>query len=174
MQFFFQPNGTGSGSGGGGASLRWVADALAPIYTFENEVEVYEFESGITQYLYTTIRVPNGYAAGSPITLRAPFYCNANTGTVLLQTLATLIRPGTDVITSTTNQRTSTNAAVSLVGSSPNTPQAVSFDVTSSTGQINGVSVAAGHLIKIRLTRGTDTATPNAKFQFSATEVTFS
>ena len=165
-----------AGGGAGGASVRWSADALAPLYLFENETELYEFEDGLDQFLYTTVRVPANYSPGTPIRIRAQFHSSGTSGTILMQTLATLVRQGTDAISSTTNQRTSTNTAVTLSGGSANVPQEVVFDLTSTTGQINGVAVQPNHLIKVRLTRNTasDTSTASSKFHFAACEPTFS
>lgn len=164
------------GSGGGGSSLRWFVDSLAPTYVVENELELYQFDDGIDQYLYTMIKVPNSYVAGSQIRMFGKFHSAGSSGTILMQTLSTLIRDGVDAVTSTTNQRTSTNSAVTLSGGTVNIPQAVTFDLTSSTGQINGVNVSANDLIKVRITRNvaTDTATDSAKFQFSSCEPSFS
>jgi hypothetical protein len=129
----------------------------------------------VSQYLYAAVRVPNSYTAGSQINLRGMFYGNATSTTVLMQTLATLIRTGTDAVSSTTNQRTSTNSAVTLA-TTANRPNAFVCDLTSSTGTINSVSVSAGDLILIRLTRdtSTDTATVDAMFPPYSSEVTFS
>ena len=80
-----------------------------------------------------------------------------------MQTVATLIRKGTDAVTSTTNQRTCTNSAVTLSAGTVNVPQELALDLTSSTGQINGVAVSPGDLIIVKLTRGTDTATSDLR-----------
>jgi hypothetical protein len=151
-------NWTSSGGGGGG-SLQWVEAALSPSPVVANNIQVYNFQAADTQYLYALIKVSQSYAPGNPIKLRMTFYSPDSSGTALVSSLATLIRPGTDAITSTTNQRTSTNAAVTLSGGTVNIPQNLILDLTSSTGQINAVSVSAGDLILVRLTRGTDTAT---------------
>jgi hypothetical protein len=145
-------------SGGGGGSLQWVEAALSPSPVVANNIQVYNFQAADTQYLYALVKVPQSYTAGSPISLLLNFYSFDTTGNVLMQSVATLIRPTVDLISSTTNQRTSTNAAVALSGSTTNKPQNLSLDLTSSTGQINSVSVAAGDLILVQLTRGTDTS----------------
>jgi hypothetical protein len=91
-----------------------------------------------------------------------------------MQTVATLIRPGTDAITSTTNQRTSTNSALNLSGGTVNIPQLIAFDLSSSIGQINGVNISSGDLIIVKLTRSAvDTATGQAKALLFASETTF-
>lgn len=160
------------GSGGGGGSLKWVEDAEAPIPTIENQFQLYLFESGLAQKLYTLIKVPTSYVAGSPITLKMSYYSPDTSNTALLQTVATLIGVGT-AVTSTANQRTSTNSAVTL-DSPADENRTVSFDLTSSTGEINSVAVAPGDLIQVQLTRGTDTSTSDIRALVYGAEVTFS
>ena len=64
-----------------------------------------------------------------------------------MQSLSTLVRSGVDAISTTTNQRTSTNAAVANI---VDTPQIATLDITDSSGQINSVAVSANDLIKVR------------------------
>ena len=153
----------------------WIEDASAPLSAFESGLRVYNFEAGITQYLYTAFRVPQSYIAGNQISLRLHFLCSSTTNNVLLQTVATLIRPGTDAISSTTNQRTSTTASVALSAGTQNIPQSISFDLTSTTGTINSVAVSAGALILIQFTRAA--ASPEAanevRVPIALAEVTF-
>lgn len=148
------------GGGGGGGTLYWVEAANSPTSNFVNNILTYDFEATLGQQLYAFMRVPNSYTPGNPISLRETFYSTDTSGNVLFQTVATLIRPGTDLISSTTNQRTSTNSAVTLSGATASKPQSVVFDLTSTTGQINSVAVSAGDLILIQLIRNvSDTAT---------------
>lgn len=162
------------GGGGGGGSLQWVEDTNAPTPLIENSQRVYAFQQVLGQALYAAIRVPSSFAAGSQINLRTLFYSPDSAGNCLIKTVATLIRTGTDAITSTANQRTSTNTTVTLAAGTVNKPQAVVCDLTSSTGTINGVAVAAGDLILVQLTRDVaDTATSDAKLPVYGTEVSF-
>lgn len=160
--------------GGGGGSLQWVEDANSPTPIVENAMQVYAFQSALAQALYALIRVPNGYVAGSPIKLRSVWYGPDSSGTALINAVATLIRPGTDLITSTTNQRTTTNAAVTQSAGTANKPQDLVLDISSSTGQINAVSVSAGDLIQVKLRRDTDTGASDLKVPVYGAEVTFS
>lgn len=169
--YMFQSSASSSGGGGGG-SLRWVEAALAPVAEIESNFLVYFYEAAITQYLYAAIKVPQSYS-GSQIKLFMPFYSPDTSNDVLLQTVSTLIRTGLDAISSTTNQRTSTNSAVTLSAGTQNEPQMVTFDLTSSSGQINSVNVSAGDTILVQLTRGTDTATSEARAMVFCSEVTF-
>lgn len=158
---FYGDNGSvlaGIGGGGGGSSLFWLENAEAPTTVIVNNMLHYDFAATMGQSLYAQITVPTSYTAGQQITLKIKFYSADTTGNALMQSVSTLIRDS-DLVTTTTNQRTSTNAAVSLSGSTQNKYQSVTLDLTSSIGQINAISLAAGHTIMVRLTRGTDTAT---------------
>lgn len=161
------------GSGGGSGSLIWVEDGLVASPQVENNMQVYLFGAGLGQELYTVIRVPQSYVAGSQVRLRLLSYSPATAGDLLLQTISTLIRPGTDNVNTSANQRTSTNAAIALSGATVDIPQAIVFDLTDATGNINSIPVAAGNLIKVRLTRGTDTSTEDARALVFGAEVTF-
>jgi hypothetical protein len=142
--------------GGGGSSLSWTEAENAPTTTLINNVLHYVFEAGLGQSLYTLVNVPSTYTAGDQVKVRIKFNSADTSGTALMQTVATLIRDS-DLVTTTTNQRTSTNSAVTLSGSTQNKNQTVEFDITSATGQINSVSISGQ--IMTRLTRGTDTST---------------
>jgi CHASE3 domain sensor protein len=166
----------GSGGGGGG-SLQWVEDDSSPEPAIDSHVRVYKFQSfatsAVTQNLYAMVKVPASYTAGSQVTMKLTAYSPDSSGTMLMQSVSTLVRTGTDVISSTTNQRTSTNAAITLGAGTVSKPQALSLDLSSSTGQINGVSISAGDLILVALKRATDTATSDVNVPVYGAEVTF-
>ncbi|TXH44796.1 MAG: hypothetical protein E6Q97_32210 [Desulfurellales bacterium] len=162
-------------SGGGGGSLFWVEGSSSPVPSVEYDNQVYNYIQGGGQDLYALVKVPSSYQAGSQVFLRGEFYSPDSSGTAFMLTQATLIRPGTDAMTTTANQRTSTNSAVTLSGGTVNIPQNVNFDLSSSIGEINGVALAAGHLIKIRLYRDTgDTSTSDVRVPVYGAECTFS
>lgn len=160
------------GGGGGSGSLNWVEAGNAPISEIENNLWVFKFQQSLAQELFTTIRVPSRFVVGRQINLKVVFYSPDASNTIALKTQATLIKPGSDAITSTTNQRTSTNAAVTLA--SANRLESTICDLTSTTGQINAVSVAGGDLILVKLYRDTDTATSDVAVLAYSSEVTFS
>lgn len=161
------------GTGGGGGSLQWIEAENAPVAVLENFIRAFAFEATLAQGLYALVKVPSSYISGSPIRLYSEFYSADAAGTALIQTLTTLIRQGVDTVSSTTNQRTSTNAAVTLSGATQNIPQGLTLDLTSTTGQVNGVNVAAGDLLLVRIQRGTDTATGEVKVPVFGAELTF-
>lgn len=163
--------GTGSGSGGGGGIvLSWEELANSPLKVIENNLATYQFEAGLAQELYTEFRVPDSYVAGTPITLKMKVYSPDTSGDILLKTQSTLLGSASEV-TSTTNQRTSTNTAITMTGSIDNIPQEVEFDLTDGSGEINATAVAAGDTIAVRLYRDTDTATSAIRALFKQHEV---
>lgn len=163
---------TGALGGGGGGSLQWIESANAPSPSVDVAFNrVYAYQAGESQSLYAIVKVPHQYG-GAQIKMYLTFYSSASSGTGLMQSIATLIRPGTDAFSSTTNQRTSTNSAVSLSGGTVNIPQQVTLDLTDSTGKINGVSVSADNYIYVKLTRGSDTATADLQVPAYGAEVT--
>lgn len=159
----------------GALSLNWVEDTDSPTPIVENSIQAYSFisASATSQKLYALIRVPSNYVAGNPINLKLTFYSTGNSSTVTLRSLSTLIRTGTDLITSTTNQRTSTNTGVTLTAGSVSIPQAVTLDLTDTTGKVNSVSVSAGDLIKIQLSRATGGSSSDVSIPVDGAEVTF-
>lgn len=160
------------GGGGGGVSVAWQEDVDAPETVVQNNMRTWAFAQTLGQALYALVKVPASYTAGQQMNLRTAFYSPDSSGNVYFKTLTTLIRAGTDAITSTTNQRTSSQGAVTLGAGTVNKPQAVVADLTSSTGQINSVSVAAGDLLLIKLYRDTsDTATSDAQLFPELSEV---
>lgn len=163
-----------SGGGGGSTYINWRELSDAPELYEDASASSYLFAAGLGQELYGTFRVPSSYVLGKPISLNILFWSADTTGTALLSSESTLIVPGTDAITSTTNQRTSTNSAVTLSGSTQNIPQTVTLDLTDTSGEINSVAVSPGDLINIRLFRGTDTSTTDLGFLFNDCEVTIS
>lgn len=165
-------NSLAGAAGGGGGSLQWIeASGNSPIADVENFNRIYKFQSGLGQLLYTTVRVPTSYVAGNQVNLKLTYYSPDSSNTGLLTCVSTLIRTGTDAITSTTNQRTSTNGAVTFA--SANRLLSLTCDLSSSTGQINSTAISAGDLILVSLTRGADSATSDIRALVYGAEVTF-
>lgn len=155
--------------------LEWRESASStPTPITEYGISVYGYAAKLGQAVVAVLQVPSTYVAGSPIKLVNRVYSADSSGTLQFQTVSTLIRSGTDAISSTTNQRTSTNSAITLAAGTVNIPQAVTYDITDTTGHINSVSVSAGDLIIINLKRGTsDTATSVARCIVLSTIPTF-
>lgn len=164
----------GGGGGGGGVVLKWFKTGgnspTADIYSLD-EVEL--FQSALAQELYTTFKVPDSYTAGNPLKIKIINTTPDTSGNVLFTAVSTLLAKNTTAFTSTTNQRTSTNVAATVSGTANAVTETV-LDITHTDGTINSVAVAAGDLIKVKLTRGTDTATSDARFHPNMYEVTLS
>lgn len=160
------------GGGGGGAGFAWRAmGGNAASQVEENGEVVNLFGAGLAQELYCSLKVPQSYSPGSQIQLYVSGYSESASNTILLQAQSTLIRPGSTAFDSTTNQRTTTNAA--LTNTVAKQLREFILDVTDSSGQINGVAVAAGDVIKVRLYRGTDTDTADVRMIPNSTDVKF-
>lgn len=141
------------GGGGGGSSLQWHVGSSdsAPDYAVYNDAFVYNFSVGFGQYLFAEYKVPESYSTGESITVHVPIGINSSTATnnVKFQITATLIRLGTDAITSTTNQAVITEQKAVL--GTADVPQKFEFIITSN-GQINSTAIDK-HLIKMKLER---------------------
>lgn len=157
------------GGGGGGGGIKWSAiSGTAPTSAEEFGEIVNYFGAGLAQELYTTVVVPQSYTPSKQIFLYVEAYSPSSSNTILLQAQATLITPGTTARDSTTNQRTTTNTA--LTNTVAKQSRVFILDITDSSGQINSVAVAAGDRIKVRLYRGTDTDTADISMVPSSTD----
>src|ERR1700747_1318713 len=158
--------------GGGGGSMIWIETPGSPIASTDSVGNrIYLFTSGLAQTLNTVVKVPSAYAGGNQFKINVLMYSPDSSGTVLLQTVSTLNRTGTDAFTSTTNQRTSTNTAITLGAGTVNIPQLVTLDLTDSSGNINGVPITGNSSIFVSLKRGTDTATSDVSAMIYTSEL---
>lgn len=162
------------GGGGGGAGFSWRKLAgTAPTETEENGEIVNLFGAGLAQELYTSIKVPASYSAGTQVLVYVSGYSPSTSNTILFKAQSTLIKKATDAFSSTTNQRTTTNSA--LTNTVASQLREFALDVTDSTGKINGVAVSAGDVIKVRMYRdATDTDTADLRMIADATDAKFS
>lgn len=160
----------GGGGAGGGSTLVWGNESGdSPSKEFKYFNQCWSFDDGLTQNLYSVVKVPQGYTAGNQISLRIDHFHEAASATQLLSAQSTLIQSG-DAFDDVTDQHTSTNTAIAA---GDKVIQTAVIDLTDGSGQINSVPVAAGDLIKIRLFRGTDASTSPIFFVESSAEVTF-
>jgi hypothetical protein len=163
----------GLGGGGGGGGIKWSeVGGTSPIQGEEFSDLVYQFAAGLSQELYTTIAIPQSYSGGTQISLYIPIYSPSTSNTVSMRSQATLIRKNNDAFSSTTNQRTSTNSAIT--NTVANQLREIILDLTDSAGAINSVAVSAGDRIKVRLYRDTDTDTADVRFLPNGTDIKFS
>ena len=162
------------GGAGGGAGGTWSPGDAGAVEASENGEKIFLFSSedrGV-QTLNLFLRIPQGYTAGQQIKAYLGAYSPSNTGTFFLKTLTTLVRKEVDAISSVTNQYSSTNAA--LTNTVVDMLREVEFDLTDTSGEINGIAVSAGDVIKIELSRdNTDTDSAEIRVIPSSTEVKF-
>lgn len=158
------------GGGGGGAGFTWreIGGNVATA-SEENSEQVYLFQTAQAQELYASFKLPQSYSAGTQIFLYITGYSPSSSNTILLKGQSTLIRNATDAFTSTTNQRTTTNSA--LTNTLANMLREFILDLTDSSGQINGVACAAGDIVKVKLYRGTDTDTADIRMLPNASDL---
>lgn len=159
--------------GGGGGGLQWNPVAgQAPLEDQENGEKVYLFENGLTQKLTVFLKVPSTYIAGSPINMRLAIYSPFGGDTILMSTTSSLIQEGSDPVSSITNQHVSTNTAVT--NTFVDEYHEIVLDITDPDGEMNSIAVEPSDMIRVELTRSTDTDPEDTRFVPSATEVTFS
>lgn len=163
-----------SNAGGGAGGGQWSGpDGESPIEDEEFGEKVWKFAAGETQKLVLFIKVPSTYSVGDQIKMKLTKYSPSSNGalTLLLQTSTYLVQKNVDAMGSTTNQEDSTNIAVAPAN--PNVGQEFEVELTDPSGEINSVAVAVGDILRVELSRGTDTDTDEARFIPSATEVIF-
>lgn len=170
----FTPRSGGSSGGGGGGSIRIIEGENSPVKDYESGWEYYSFGPGLSQKVFLNLNVPSSYQQGSPISIKIKWACASSSGDALIKAVATLIRAEVDAYTVTTNQRTTTNTAVTLSGSTPDELQKVSLDISSTNGQINSVSISALDAIKVEIYESSSTCADAIKWFPDLTEVTFS
>ena len=158
------------GGGAGGSTLQWHdGDSDTPIEETEYNTIVRKFQDGLGQVLPATYVVPSSYIAGTQIKLRCLIYGETSTTDLLLSGTTTLIRVDTDVLSSTTNQHSSTNTTKTIT--TAYIPYTIDIDLTDASGEINSVAVEPGDILKIELSRGTDSDTADLRFIPFATDV---
>lgn len=161
--------------GGGGGSLSWTEVAgSAPLSDVEFSTAVFVYEQGLGQKLTATIKVPESYISGIQIVMKNYAFTAGASNNYQMATTTTLIRPGVDAMNSVTNQHVDNSGDIALTLA--NELNSFETNLTNGTGQINGVAVAAGHIIKVDLVRSTPVGaetTEDIKFIPDTTEVSF-
>jgi hypothetical protein len=163
-----------SGGGGGGSAVIWNGDvANSPINGIENDQPVFFFSDGNTEYLTTTLKVPDSYVTGNPVNLKTTWYSLSSSGTVLLKATSYLVRTESESFSSIANSHASTNSA--QTNTSAVQTRTATIDVSDGSGQLGGVAITKNSVIRVVLTRdtGTDTDTGDVRFVPNATEVLF-
>jgi hypothetical protein len=101
--------------------------------------------------LWLTLLVPSSYQAGDPIALDLGYTADSTSLTIKLKATTYLVPPAL-AFSATTNSYSSTNAAITNASPAQRVQKAT-LDLTSSTGTINAVAVAAGDVLRVKLTR---------------------
>jgi hypothetical protein len=164
--------GGAGGASGGGAAVQWIEQANSPTPDVDNGDRIYLFDKAAAQELWALIKVPESYVAGAVIKLHTYWYTYVADGLDgRLETQSTLIRTGTDAMTTTAHQRTGGPGNLSTAGAG--IPKANEFALTDLAGQIASTAVSPGDLIRVRLYRGTDTTLEQLRVPAFGAEVTF-
>lgn len=161
----------GSGGGGGGGLILTVPDGIGPLEDEENSVDIMKFEAGLSSELDVFMKVPESFIPGRQIFLYAGIYSPSAANTILLSANAALVRVNQDSVASPIANRDSTNSA--LTNTVANQYRKVTMDLSDGTGKIGGYAIQPGDILKIKLTRGTDTDTAEMRFMPTTIEPKF-
>lgn len=167
------------GAGGGGTTLNWNKTGDSSPVT--EDVDGFRFESfdnSSSQEIYAVLTVPSSYRAGKPIKLKyGQFFANVTSGNVFFKAATALIQ-STTVLGTYPNIHNSTNTQVTVSGTANTVNSIGDIDLSSSTGQINGVAIAPGDKLRIRLFRDnaaeSSPAAADARLMIENFEPTFS
>ena len=153
-------------SGGGGGSsgfLLYLPGTNAPVENLVEGVEVLDFDYLSSQELFGLLPLPANYVATTQIFLKdGMFAASAVTNKVFFKAETKLIRAGTTVLGSLGTAHVSTNAAVTVSGTTNELTAIGDLDLTNSSGEINAVPVAGGDVLIIRLFRDSSNESPSA------------
>lgn len=152
------------GGGGGGGSVAWekLGD-LSPRDNSQDGIKLEGFGSIDSQEIFVTLNVPATYSAGNPITMTGgAFFAVATSGQVFFKAQTALIRAASTVLGTYSNIHTSTNSAVVVDAVSNRLNLTGTIQLSDATGQINGVAVAAGDKLRVRLFRDLASESPSA------------
>jgi len=159
------------GSGGGGGSLVWrEAPGVAPLRADELGQTVFLYDSSSGSRLETDVKLSPSHLSGVEKTLRVMYFTPSVINTSLFKASTYLIRKATDGVDTTSNFHVSTNVALTNPATA-NAPQEAIIDLTDGSGEINSVALSAGDILRVVLTRGTDTDTADLRFIPNASEV---
>jgi hypothetical protein len=160
------------GGGGGGSAVWNPPQGTGAMATELNGQLVYQFSPGGAEELVLTVKVPSTYTAGNPIGARLGYCSGQTTGNVRFLTSTYLLRKDLTDVSSVGTPEASTTAAQTNVSPALAAREFV-VGLSTAGGLVNGVAVAPGDLLRVVLTRMTDTDTSSVYFVPGVTEVTF-
>lgn len=158
----------GSGSGVG-AFLNFYPDpGGSPIEVESGGLIYFEFADEESEILWAFLKVPSSYQAGQQLKLKMTVESDeAGSNQLIMRSQSYLVRQGTDAMASVANSH------VDTASYSPGAVAAteLELDLTDPSGDINSVAVSAGDIIKIAISKPTDTSTENIRMFKSLVEV---
>lgn len=142
------------GGGGGAGSFMPIMGDVSPIETFEDGLDLLNFDSSLSQEIYFNFKIPEGYVSGSELVLAGGnFYINTTSGKVLFRADTVLLKKGVHVLGTYSLTYTSTNSEVTVPSTLGEQAQIGNIDLTDNLGQIGGVYVEEGDILRIRVYR---------------------
>jgi hypothetical protein len=143
------------GGGGGGGSFAWELNGdFSPIEAIIKGMSVLNFDDVSNHEIYALIVIPDSYKTGKQILLQGmKYFTSATTNNVFFKTETQLLKSGQDISALPITGHTSSNLEVTLSGSANILRDIGDLDLTSPTGQVNGVGVAIGDLLLVKFFR---------------------
>lgn len=172
-RIFVFAGGTGAGGGALGTSrVEWTPlPGSAPVSDVESGIPVYLFEAAGSNKLVAFATVPEGHPPSRQINLQLALYSPSTSNNILMKCDTYLIRKDDDALDSTDNLHASTNTAIT--NGSANVLRQATIDLTDAAGAVDSVPVEPGDVLRIELSRGTDTDTADIRVVPSLSDVRF-
>lgn len=139
------------GSGNGGGSLKWVEGENTPVFQHKSPHDVYTFTEENSNVLRVLLYVPSGFANGTVPKLKCIFTAPL-AGTYVFDAKAYLMKANTTDLFSLGVPHTDSQGVV-VSGGELNTAKKVTFELSDTNGEINGVGIAEEDLIYVELIR---------------------
>ena len=136
--------------------------ANAPIVSYVDGFDLFDFDNVNSQEVWAMVKVPSSYPGGTPIIMKGlSYFCNVNSGNVLMRAITYLMKSATSILGTYTNSHTSTNTEKTQTVSS-RLEVVDEIQLTDASGMINGVAVAAGDVLRVKLFRNVGSETSPA------------
>lgn len=153
--FFMSGGGGGSAGGGGGSALLWrlPSEEMGPLEMTLQEVELYAFDddNANLKRVYTELKVPDTYVAGTQIKLLNGLLSGALTGDFRVFCQTAILKATVDLGSAlSTHVATIADVAVTTAEVLFDIPD---IDLTNAVGEINSVAVQPGDTLRIFLGR---------------------
>lgn len=135
-------------------SLKWeLSGSISPEKTNQDGLVFFDFDKESNQEIYAFFAIPQNYTTGNQIKIiNGLYFCSQNTGKVFIKSITSLINSNTTLGTYS-NSHNSVNVEQTVNAISNKANINPDIDLTDSDGKINGVSVAVGDILRIKLFR---------------------